>query len=911
MLENFKVPRKLARLQTRRKLGSIFRDETHLAGAPDLNDAIKREIAASDALIVVCSPQAARSKWVDREIIHFRETQRGHKIFPIIVSGAPNSEFPEFDCFPPSFKHGETNFEPLASDIQKDGWERAVVRLIAGLTELPFNELWERERKRQRLRTFVGSALTIFGIILTAVAVAASWFALKSDALARAQSSTVLALQSQQLLLEGDEVNALKMSLQSDPAADRYLSSRLMTGSEGHTFAENQITRLLNTHRLDWEFDTGLGAFSSLSISPDKTIIAGTNIMNGLTVWDRQSRQAVFEFDIQRDHPESIDFSHDGRFLAAGFMSGKLIVWSTEDWSEVTNTTAHKGIIGALSFTPSDEFLVSGAEDERIKIWSTQTWRRIKTLSAHTAQINDLAFSADGSLMASVAGFLMDTDSSVRIWDAEKFTPIRTINHSGQTSEAVAFSSDGNQIIFNNFNFLEFWDIDRNRLELRQEIHSDWITKLKTSLTPFILVSGSWDGSLKISDGWGTTSRFTLATIKDWVVSIDVSDDTQIIASGDRSGTLRVWNRILDEYDLMVRYKEHGLTLLKSTASGETIAVGGKGTQSILLVDKDNSRNEWHLNGEKQLMQDFALSPKRDKLVAVSRILGTGQGKLTFWRLQDAQSAPIEVNLDFIPQFVELVSDDNLLIGGYADYLVIFNISENKFVQRISTDNRTQFAGASTSDRTKFATLRCDALTKSDCELSVWRSSDYSLEWSLSLESTTASIRYQDVTFSPDGKFIALTIGNNEAVVLDAISGNNISRFTSPTQHLTSLEFSPDNRFLAVCGEDYSAPVLRDPLSGQVLKEFRQSGNNCLDMKFSADGKSLLNTSWNEIHKRDIPNILYLSAAEKEEMACELLKNAGIEPSFSQDDISIYPILRGQPVDKQTSRLVSDCNSKL
>src|SRR5262245_34796756 len=71
-LETYKVPKKLAGRQM--PLGAVpcrvypvFRDRDELPGASDLGDNIRQALSQSRYIIVICSPKAAISKWVNEE----------------------------------------------------------------------------------------------------------------------------------------------------------------------------------------------------------------------------------------------------------------------------------------------------------------------------------------------------------------------------------------------------------------------------------------------------------------------------------------------------------------------------------------------------------------------------------------------------------------------------------------------------------------------------------------------------------------------------------------------------------------------------------------------------------------------------------------------------------------------------
>jgi hypothetical protein len=78
-LENYVLPAKLVGAPTPagpapRRFRPIFRDREELAANPSLRAEIQRVLDRSQYLIVICSPDAARSSWVNEEVAYFRST---------------------------------------------------------------------------------------------------------------------------------------------------------------------------------------------------------------------------------------------------------------------------------------------------------------------------------------------------------------------------------------------------------------------------------------------------------------------------------------------------------------------------------------------------------------------------------------------------------------------------------------------------------------------------------------------------------------------------------------------------------------------------------------------------------------------------------------------------------------------
>ena len=95
----YKLPSKLCRQITRlpKKVWPVFRDNTDLDSGR-LEENIRHELERSHYLIVICSPEAARSPWVGNEVKYFATLHGADKIIPFVVSGIPYSNDIETEC---------------------------------------------------------------------------------------------------------------------------------------------------------------------------------------------------------------------------------------------------------------------------------------------------------------------------------------------------------------------------------------------------------------------------------------------------------------------------------------------------------------------------------------------------------------------------------------------------------------------------------------------------------------------------------------------------------------------------------------------------------------------------------------------------------------------------------------------
>jgi hypothetical protein len=169
-LETYRVPKGVdVQLPKDRRLGRFFRDDDEMGASTDLGATLRDALDNSENLIIICSPQAARSRWVNAEVAHFKNTGRGDRIFAVVVEGTPNSDDPEVNCFPPALGSeavseevlSERHAEPLGIDLRKEPFQRSRIRLAAGLLGTSFDSLWQREKRRTMKRRAIAASVTV------------------------------------------------------------------------------------------------------------------------------------------------------------------------------------------------------------------------------------------------------------------------------------------------------------------------------------------------------------------------------------------------------------------------------------------------------------------------------------------------------------------------------------------------------------------------------------------------------------------------------------------------------------------------------------------------------------------------------------------------------------------------------
>ncbi|WP_114240814.1 TIR domain-containing protein [Dyella sp. C9] len=203
-LETYRVPSRLVGEKTSagtipQRLVPVFRDREELASATDLSRRVNEALAQSANLIVICSPRSAASRWVNEEVLAYKRLGRGERVFCLIVDGEPNaSDQPgneTLECFAPALRfhlgaHGQPTAEPtepIAADARagKDGKAKAKLKLIAGMLDVGFDSLRQRELQRRHRRMTAITALALIVMAVTSMLAIAALFARHTAEVAR------------------------------------------------------------------------------------------------------------------------------------------------------------------------------------------------------------------------------------------------------------------------------------------------------------------------------------------------------------------------------------------------------------------------------------------------------------------------------------------------------------------------------------------------------------------------------------------------------------------------------------------------------------------------------------------------------------------------------------------------------
>lgn len=195
-LETYRIPKGLVGRDTGfgsvpARFAPVFRDREELPTSTNLGATLVAALEQSACQIVICSPRAAKSRWVNEEILTFKRLGREDRIFCLITDGEPGASLDPaqaaLECFPEALIRRigadgnltEERGEPIAADVRprKDRPHTAMLKLLAGMLGIGLDELVRRDASRRRRRAAALVAASVVGMLVTSGLAVTAWLA--------------------------------------------------------------------------------------------------------------------------------------------------------------------------------------------------------------------------------------------------------------------------------------------------------------------------------------------------------------------------------------------------------------------------------------------------------------------------------------------------------------------------------------------------------------------------------------------------------------------------------------------------------------------------------------------------------------------------------------------------------------
>lgn len=519
-LEHYHLPASYnGRTDIRQDLRPVFRDIDELS-AGNLPKQIYQALVDSQNLIVVCSPKAAASPWVNQEIETFIALGRTDYIFPFIVEGNSPIEF-----FPPSLLALPSDQERLGGDVSKNGRDAAFVKIVAGMLNLGFDSLWNRYEKEKAEQERIERG--------------------RRDTLLRVQSRYI-AEKARSLIANGEVDLAKKLLLE-------VLPKEIKNPNRPHTFdAEISLRQACQKYQ-------GIpnGGSVCASLSPNnKLIVSASYIEKCIRIWDARTGYGIKKLEGHTDISNSVDFSPNGKLVISGSYDETIRIWDVETGKELILVDRYKEPVNSVAFSPNNKyFVVSFSWDKRIRVLDAKTGEELMSFERKINgqdDISSVSFDAKGKHIVSVFSY----DKTIRVWDVKTGKISAVLRGHMDRVNTAFFSPDGKRIVSaSDDKSVRVWDSKTGEEITHLQGHTDEVHVAVFSPNGRFVASASGDFEKSTIWLWNLEEKKVFAKLEghtDRVNSLAFSSDGRRLLSAASDSIMRIWD-IPTLQDLLTR----------------------------------------------------------------------------------------------------------------------------------------------------------------------------------------------------------------------------------------------------------------------------------------------------------------------------------------------------------------------
>jgi WD40 repeat protein/predicted ATPase/DNA-binding XRE family transcriptional regulator len=396
--------------------------------------------------------------------------------------------------------------------------------------------------------------------------------------------------------------------------------------------------------------------------------------------------------------------------------------------------------------------------------------------------ISAVAISSNGIYWAACS-----RSGEVRVWVAGGKTLHRMWQAHTANTWALAFSPDGHTLVSGSWDgTVKLWDIDNGTL-LWSGQHTSHIQRASFSPNGHMIASSGGSATVWI---WNVHSGTQLQTLThpQIVTSMAWSPDGHLLATGDRAGIVRIW--VMDDTRLITCM--HTLTSHKNTVSS---LVFSPDSHALASASWDGTVKLWQM-ADARLQQTFV--GHMDRVVRVvwspdGRILATGGSDRTIW-LWDVERNSHRGTLSGHAAGVWSIAftpDSRSLLSGSEDgTLRVWDIATEQCIRVIEGHTVSLYDVDWSPDGTRLVSGGADAL------VTIWDVAGATPPRVLREHSGSVF----GVRWSPDGRWVASSEWDNAIRLWNMTSSEKPQILRHPDQTsniLYGLAWSPDGQQLA------------------------------------------------------------------------------------------------------------------
>lgn len=230
-----------------------------------------------------------------------------------------------------------------------------------------------------------------------------------------------------------------------------------------------------------------------------------------------------------------------GEWLAFGASKlGQLLVWEWQSESYILKQQGHFDSLNAVVFSPDGQRVITAADDGKVKVWDNRSGFCVVTFTEHSGGVTACDFARKGNVL-----FTSSLDGSVRAWDLIRYRNFRTFTAPSRLSfSSVAVDLSGEIVCAGSTDSFDIhiWSVQTGQLLDRLSGHEGPVSSIAFAASGGVLVSGSWDNTVRIWSIFGRSQTSEPLQLQSDVLDVAVRPDSKQIAVSTLDGQLSFWS---------------------------------------------------------------------------------------------------------------------------------------------------------------------------------------------------------------------------------------------------------------------------------------------------------------------------------------------------------------------------------
>jgi WD40 repeat protein/DNA-binding CsgD family transcriptional regulator/transcriptional regulator with XRE-family HTH domain len=507
--------------------------------------------------------------------------------------------------------------------------------------------------------------------------------------------------------------------------------------------------------------------------------------------------------------------------------------------------------IWAVAISQSGQYWAAADRRGDVRLWRGAGETLHRVWPAHTDNVVCLAFSPDERLLASGSN-----DDSVKLWDVERGAPLWS---AGQTSTiaCLAFAPDGGLLAGGGLDGkLRLWDAQQGTL-LEEVPHPGPVFSLAWLPVPQtghpVWGTGNPDGHLLATgDGTGTLRLWEIGPSRrascvesltghsSWVCGLAFAPDGSLLASGGYDGIVNLWE-LGEAGSLRLRQRLAGHTqqveCLAWSPDGGTLA-SGSFDHTIRLWEAKPGLTRVVLLGHSAMVADLAFTPDSRSLLS-----GSVDGTLRLWELERGQCVRVLQGFDACLYDLAWSPDGTRLASASAESVVslwqVQDLGAGARPRVLRGHGGTVFGVAWRPDGSVLASAGWDNAIR------LWDAATGSC-LQVIFDREHSDTLFHGLAWSPDGKRLASATPAHGVLVWEGTAGETRWMGRELPIWIRRLTWSPDGTRLVGGAEDGHVYVW-DVSDGRLLERWEGHQGAVTSVAFSPDGKRLASVGGSEL----------------------------------------------------------------